>query len=92
MVGTRNAHDRDQKSVQYVSRNTWREYILLEDLGIDGVIKLNWILKRPRSEVLDCIQLSQWRVLVNVVLNVLFPLKAANILSRWTTISFSKRI
>jgi hypothetical protein len=41
------------------SWKTWREKIVLGDVGVDGKITLKWILKKLGA---DCIQLAQDRV------------------------------
>jgi len=45
MDGACSTHGRDAKCIQYLGRKTWREENL-EDLGIDGNVILDWILRK----------------------------------------------
>jgi hypothetical protein len=92
MGGTCSTHRRDENCVQDFGRKTWRYYS--EDLGVDGEILLEWILEIWR-EVVDWIyavqDMDQWRAVVSTVMNLRVPLKVWNFLTRWVTVSFSRR-
>jgi hypothetical protein len=49
----------------------------LEDMGVDGKIILEWILRETGREILDWIQLAQdrdqWRAVLNTVMKLRVP-------------------
>jgi hypothetical protein len=56
-----------------------------EDLGVDGKIILEWILRELGWKGVDWIYLAQdrdrWRALLNTIINIHFPLKVGDFLT-----------
>jgi hypothetical protein len=70
---------------------TEREH--LEDPGVDGRIKLQWIYRQWDGvmEWMDLVQnRDRWRALLNVVMNLRVPQNAGNFLTSSETLNYSR--
>jgi hypothetical protein len=63
----------------------------VEDLGIDGGIVLEWMLRKYDECGVDSFAWLDWSAVVNTVMNLLLVAKnASNVVSVWADVDFRK--